>query len=219
MENKGISLCWKIPVLLLMVFAGTFSLPCMVVFVFAVPFMEMTSLPLSTMEDLLPRTADQRKKMDMVESALIAGIYTLAFILGYVLAFGLSDKYSWDRNIAFFLVKATLFIFFMLFDFRLWFIYAVLSGEDKFIFFSVEKYKTEKKKAVIFVIDMLGNVYCLFWGLFYILFYLIEKFTSVEFFQFLAGSKWKISLVVESIFFVALCIQTVRIWRQKYDVL
>lgn len=220
MENKGIPLCFKIPTILLMIFGEIFlnEIPYMIILALGVPFIETTlDVTLSSVEDFLPRTGSQRKRMDIRESILIAGIYTLAITLGYVLLFCLYERYPWEGETIFFLVKITVSLFLILFSIRMCFIQAVVCQGERAAYILGGDFREWERRAKRGAAKLLGVLYCSYAGMFYLSFYTLGMFCDIKLFKFLVGSQWKFAYAIDGIVFVLLCIQTVWILRQKYE--
>lgn len=219
-ENKGLSLCWKIPTILLMISGGIFlkEFPYTIVLALGVPFMEAAmDVTFSPVEDFLPRTAGQRKRMDVRESILLAGIYTFAITLGYVLWFCRNEGYPWEGENIFFLVKITVCLFLFFFNMRMCFIQAVLcAGENSAYLFGGDEsvWERRSKRGIA---ELLGGIYCVYAGLFYLFFYTLGMFGSIKLFKFLVESQCIFAYVIDGIIFILLCLQTAWIWRQKYE--
>lgn len=217
-ENKGLPLCWKIPAILLMISGGIFlkEFPYTIVLALGVPFMEAAmDVTFSLVEDFLPRTAGQRKRMDARESILLAGIYTFAITLGYVLWFCRNEGYPWEGETIFFLVKITVFLFLIFFNIRMCFIQAVICAGENSAYLLGGEVRAWERRAKRGIAELLGGIYCSYAGLFYLLFYTLGVFSNQ--FQFLVESQWKFAYVFGGIIFILLCLQTAWIWRQKYE--
>lgn len=219
-ENKGLPLCWKIPAILLMISGGIFlkELPYTIVLALGVPFMEAAmDVTFSPVEVFLPRTAGQRKRMDARESILLAGIYTFAITLGYVLWFCRKEGYPWERGTIFFLVKITVFLFLVFFNIRMCFIQAVICAGENSAYLLGGEVRAWERRAKRGIAELLGGIYCSYAGLFYLFFYTLGVFSNIKQFQFLVESQWKFAYVIGGIIFILLCLQTAWIWRQKYE--
>lgn len=219
-ENKGLPLCWKIPAILLMISGGIFlkEFPYTIVLALGVPFMEAAmDVTFSPVEDFLPRTAGQRKRMDARESILLAGIYTFAITLGYVLWFCRNEGYPWEGETIFFLVKITVFLFLIFFNIRMCFIQAVICAGENSAYLLGGEVRAWERRAKRGIAELLGGIYCSYAGLFYLLFYTLGVFSNVKQFKFLVESQWKFAYVFGGIIFILLCLQTAWIWRQKYE--
>ena len=219
-ENKGLPLCWKIPAILLMISGGIFlkEFPYTIVLALGVPFMEAAmDVTFSPVEDFLPRTAGQRKRMDARESILLAGIYTFAITLGYVVWFCRREGYPWEGETIFFLVKITVFLFLIFFNIRMCFIQAVICAGENSAYLLGGEVRAWERRAKRGIAELLGGIYCSYAGLFYLLFYTLGVFSNVKQFKFLVESQWKFAYVFGGIIFILLCLQTAWIWRQKYE--
>lgn len=219
-ENKGLSLCWKIPTIFLMISGGIFlkEFPYTIVLALGVPFMEAAmDVTFSPVEDFLPRTAGQRKRMDVRESILLAGIYTFAIILGYVLWFCRNEGYLWKGETIFFLVKVTVFMLLIFFNMRMWFIHAVLCLLEKSAYRFGGDVRAWERRAKRGTAELFGGIYFSYGSLFYLFIYTLGMFNNIKRFRFLVESQWKFAYVIDGIIFILLCLQTAWIWRQKYE--
>lgn len=219
-KNKGLPLCWKIPTVLLMISGGIFlkDFPCTIVLALGVPFMEgEMDVTFSPVEDFLPKTARQRKGLDARESILLAGIYTFALILGYVLWFCRNEGYPWKGETIFFLVKVTVFMFLIFFNMRMWFIYAMLSLLEKSTYLFDGDVRAWERRAKRGTAELYGGIYFSYGSLFYLFFYTLGMFNNIKRFKFLVESQWKFAYVIGGIILILLCLQTAWIWRQKYE--
>ncbi|MCM1256821.1 MAG: hypothetical protein NC307_03100 [Roseburia sp.] len=219
-ENKGILICLKIPIILLMLFGEIpfKEIPCMIVLAHSMLFMETTlDVALSPVENFLPQTGSQRKKMAARESIFIAGIYTLAVTLGYVFWFCLNERFSWEGETIYFLVKITVCLFLILFNIRMCFILAVIREGERAVYLSGGAGSEREKKAKRGVPNPLCVISCCYGGVVYLFFYTLGVFGDIKLFRFLVGSKWKFAYVIDGIIFVLFFLQTIWIWRQGYE--
>ncbi len=218
MENKGVDLCVKAFLFFLLIFGGIFAglyggFPNGILLILFVSFMEIKmEVPVSYMEDLLPRAKEERKKLDVWESTLISGIYTFAYALGNVSFFVFSERNLWNEEAVFYQVKTAVFVFLVLFAMRVWYIWSVMEGINRPAFVLEEK---ERDRAEFSLWSVWGNVYCFYGSLFYLLLYSIGKFAGVKKLSFIAFGRFHTAPVLDGIFFVLLWVQTVKICRGK----
>lgn len=218
MENKGFDLWAKAFLLFLLIFGGIFAglyggFPNGILLILFVSFMELKmEVPVSYMEDLLPKTKEERKKLDIWESALLSCIYTLAYAAGNVLFFAFSGRDWWNGPDLFYQVKTAVFVFLVLFAMRVWVICSVMDGINHPAFALEQK---ERDRVEFSLRSFCGNVYCFYGPLFYLLLYSIGKYAGVKKLSFLAFGRFKTAPVLDGIFFVLLCIQTVKICGGK----
>lgn len=204
-ENKKFPIILAVKISLLILSVGSGALlrgyPYAILALVAAMSLQSVSVKLAAqVEFLIPRSDQDRKRNQIQKSIWVAGVYTLANTVGYVLIISFCEPYGWDTEMIIFIIMIALFVFLLIFNFRMFF-ERIRYFEFQYERNKIALYNTAGKISFEVITPVL-SIFCVF-------LFLLYKFAKLEQFLFLGTGYWRmLSLAVIGAAFVLLCIST-----------
>lgn len=159
--------------------------------------------PASQIEFLIPISDSDAKKFFLIKNICIAGIYTTANTLGYILMISFCAKYHWDGEMILLMFVMTVFSFYLFFYYRI-----VVDGNGYFEWKDRINFALPKKKNWWVVLEGIMP----FLEIALIIAFLLYKLEAMKILLFLGRGQWRIfSLIVLTATFV---LDSYTIWRR-----
>jgi hypothetical protein len=208
MENKSmpILVICKVLLIFLSIFIGIIlnGYPFGIVwFCVALPLQIFSIKMASQIEYLIPISDSDAKRFFLTKNSWIAGIYTTANTVGYILLVSFSEQYQWDKEMIFFILVMTIFLFNLFFYYR-----TVVVGRIYFEWKDRANFSMPKKENWWIVLE--GTLP--FLGLVWIYVFLLYEFKTFEFLSFLGRGNWR--MVSIAVLVITILLSSYTTWRR-----
>lgn len=213
LENRNsVLFCKKAALVFILLFVGVLiaGYPYGIIWIFVAVSLESASVAeVSQIEYLLPRTDAHRKKAAICKSMVIAGVYSMANTIGYLLTISVNKRYQWDMELLFFIIMMTIFVFLLFVDVRM--VFPVIRNKRMGMPGQRAASKPFRAGWVLFLdAVIIPFLAC------YLFLFIMRKLARINLFAFLGGSQWKFSVAASVIILILLCMRIRMIWNMPY---